>query len=68
MHFNLIVREGTSMTDDLTPVIEQEPNRDFRVLQPIFKHGRLYEPGELISLEPSTAERFIALGEIEEVE
>lgn len=34
----------------------------------IFKNGKEYAPGEIVELDPSTAERFKALGEIEDAE
>lgn len=44
--------------------------RDYRVLSEagLFKNGKQYDQGEIVSLDPVTARRFIEIGEVEEVE
>jgi hypothetical protein len=66
MHHSLVVHEGSDAVDTAGVVIEVE-KRAYRVLQPLFKNGKLYEKNSIIKLDPLTGERFVSNGDVQEV-
>lgn len=59
--------EGTDTQDEtVRATTVEEPWRNYLVVNPIFKRGRLWEAGDVIALEPSTAAGFLAAGDIKE--
>lgn len=40
---------------------------NYEVVNPIFKRGQEWEPGDHIDLDPATAARFIETGDIKEI-
>lgn len=66
MHHALTFTEGAPARDVLggrpAPVVR----RAYRVVRDLFKRGETYTPGDLIELDPLTAQAFLAAGDIEE--
>lgn len=63
--YHVIVEDGSEIVD----TTHQEWTTElptYRVLSPIFKNGREFQPDEIIKMDPNTAQGFLALGEIEE--
>lgn len=63
MHYEVVIADGSDVQDAQAPVVQLR--RDpYRIVRPVSKHGRIYEPGEVIELDALTAARFVAAGDI----
>lgn len=63
----LSLHEGARVAEDLSGTTPPPaPGRRYVVVRPLFKRGRTWQPGEVIDLDTTTAEGFLAAGDIEE--
>lgn len=59
--------DDTVGTFDSTAPVVEIPKFQYEVLSPLFKRGHLYEIGDIIELDEQTAQGFIELNEIKEI-
>jgi hypothetical protein len=65
MHHTLNLNDGFKMQDKPGSAAVAEPVRkEYEVINELFKRGKTYKPGEKIMLVESTANNFIASGDI----
>lgn len=68
-HHELVIHDGAETQDAMAPpVVESPPPKGYRVVNELFKRGRAWAPGEVITLDAATASRFIEAGDIEEID
>ena len=63
----LEVNEGADVADSVAPPVSVE-TAEFEVINPIFKNGKEYEPGDTATLEINTGLRFVEAGDVKETE
>lgn len=60
----LHIQDGSIIEDKINNMVELERN-EYLVKSPLFKRGKLWEAGEIIKLDPKTADGFISVGQVE---
>ncbi len=65
-NYSIKISDGTKTKDTTHRIVKVDYGK-YKVLNTIFKNGKEWKKGEVISLEKVTAERFIKLGDIKEV-
>lgn len=63
MHYAVEIKDGAETQDTTNKVVKVDFGQ-YEVVTPLFKNGKLYKKGDIISLEEKTAERFIEAGNI----
>lgn len=61
------IHDGATVDDEVAAGDEPlgPPRSAYTVVNPLFKNGRSYEPGETVELDERTAANFLAAGDIE---
>jgi NAD(P)H-nitrite reductase large subunit len=62
MHHQVFIHDGILAADNLGG-----ETRDYKVLRPLFKNSKEYQPGDTITLARATGEAFLRTGDIEEM-
>jgi hypothetical protein len=66
-HHDIDIADASGLEEGLGSA--PEPQREtYRVVNPLFKRGKLYKRKSKIELDPDTAARFIETGDIEEID
>ncbi len=65
MHHQLNLSEGIAPADSFGDL--PEPRNTYLVVAPLFKNGHSYRSGDTIDLTTTTAQAFLAVGDIKEL-
>jgi hypothetical protein len=62
-HHQLVISDRGTSADRMQRTVTR-PKAWFRVVRPMFKRGRAWQPGERIQLDPDTGERAADRGDV----